>query len=227
VTASLPAAVLFDLDGTLADTAPDLIAALERLRAGLGLAAIDTRPLRNLASRGAVAILEHGLPEIDASARDVLRSRFLDDYHEHCWESSRPFDGMPEFIEALERCGIRWGIVTNKLESLARAVVERAGWQARMACLIGGDSAARPKPAPDPVLAACRAIGAPPARTLFVGDDERDIVAGAAAGARTAAALWGYIADPAAVAGWGADLVADSPAALGEALGIAPRRTPA
>lgn len=214
----LPDAVLFDLDGTLADTAPDLIAALERLRSALGLPDVETRGLRERAGRGAVAMLEGGLPELEATARDDLRAAYLDDYQARCWEASRPFDGMPALLDALESRGIRWGVVTNKIERLARSVIVQAGWADRMGCLVAGDTAKRPKPAPDPVLQACRALGADPGRTVFIGDDERDVIAGREAGARTVAVLWGYAPDADVVAGWGADAVAGTPGELTDLL---------
>jgi phosphoglycolate phosphatase len=219
-----PLAVLFDLDGTLADTAPDLIAALERIRNRLGLPVIDPAPLRTVASHGAVAILEAGLPELGAADSERLRPEFIEDYRRHCWDRSEPFDGMRELIAALEDNGTAWGVVTNKPGVLAREVVGRAGWGARAACLIAGDSAGRPKPAPDPVRMACRAIGVAPAEALLVGDDERDVIAGRAAGTRTAAALWGYIDNPESVAAWGADCVVASPTELGRDLGVLPSR---
>ena len=219
-----PDAVLFDLDGTLADTAPDLIAALDRLRAQLRLPVIDTAPLRNVASRGAPAILEAGLPEWDASEREAVRARYLDDYARHCWDASRPFDGIPALLDALDSAGIGWGVVTNKTERLARPVLAHAGWTARAGCLVAGDTAARPKPAPDPVFAACRMLGADPRRVVFVGDDERDVIAGQAAGNRTVAALWGYIDEHRRVADWGADATAESPAAVARLLGLSPQR---
>jgi phosphoglycolate phosphatase len=216
-----PNAVLFDLDGTLADTAPDLIGALQRLRDELGLPARETGRLRDFASRGAPAILEAGLPELDAVERESLRERYLDVYAAHCWRDSRPFDGMPALLDALEHAGISWGVVTNKIERLARLVVEQAGWAGRAGCLVAGDTAARPKPAPDPVLAACRMLAVAPERTVFVGDDERDVAAGRAAGTRTVAALWGYIPEPERVVDWGADAVAEAPGDLPRLLRVA------
>ncbi|MBL39661.1 MAG: phosphoglycolate phosphatase [Xanthomonadales bacterium] len=214
MTDRIPEAVLFDLDGTLADTAPDLIAALERLRLELGLPAIETGPLRECVGRGAVAVLEGGLPELGPADREAFRARFLDDYQARCWEASRPFDGMPDFLDDLESLNIPWGVVTNKLERFARPVMERAGWSGRMGCLVAGDTVTQPKPAPEPVLAACSALGVDPARAVFIGDDERDVIAGRAAGTRTVAALWGYIAEPDRVDAWGADAIAEAPGVL-------------
>ena len=208
------AAVLFDLDGTLADTAPDLLGALERLRERLGLPAIDTRPLRCVVSRGAQGILEAGLPEFDEDERESHRAAFLDDYAARCWDASRPFDGVPETLDRLESLGLPWGVVTNKIARFAGPVVEAAGWQGRAGCLVAGDTVSRGKPAPDPVLHACRLLEVEPADTLFVGDDRRDIEAGRAAGTATAAALWGYVPDDEDPTEWRADLRLTSPAAL-------------
>ncbi|MDT8409362.1 MAG: HAD hydrolase-like protein [Wenzhouxiangellaceae bacterium] len=211
-------AVLFDLDGTLADTAPDLIGALARLRIELGLPATDSGPLRALVGRGAVAILEAGLPELGRSDREAFRERFLDDYRVNCWVESRPFEGMPECLEKIESLGLAWGVVTNKIARLAGPVLEHAGWSRRAGCLIAGDTTARPKPAADPVLAACAALGVAPANVLFVGDDHRDVLAGRAAGCITAAALWGYIPSAEDSHAWQADLMLESPVKLGEAI---------
>jgi len=214
-----PRAVLFDLDGTLADTAPDLIGALNDLRRGLGLADADPA-LRALASRGALAILDAGLPELPADRREALYAPFLERYRARCWVDSRLFEGMAGCLARIEASGGRWGVVTNKLEALAREVLRGAGWLDRAGCLIGGDSASRPKPAPDPVLAACRALGVTPARTVMVGDDHRDVLAGRAAGAGTIAVRWGYLPDGEDPSTWGADAVADCPQDLPALLGL-------
>lgn len=212
-------AVLFDLDGTLADTAPDLIAALNRLRLELGLPATSEVPLRPLASRGAIAMLEVGLPELDDQQRRAFHQHYLDLYRSHCWDRSRPYAGIPDCLQRIESAGRQWGVVTNKLESLAETLLVQAGWVGRCGCLVGGDTAARPKPAPDPVLEACRRLGVEPARTLLIGDDLRDIQAGRAAGTRTIAAAWGYILPDLDVATWGADRVLASAEHLADWLG--------
>ncbi|MEM7053849.1 MAG: HAD-IA family hydrolase [Pseudomonadota bacterium] len=199
-------AVLFDLDGTLVDSAPDLIGALNRLRQTLDLPEIESAPLREVAGRGAVAILKTGLPEMDEAQREAFRDRFLDDYQAHCWQKSHVFDGVPDVLNCIEHSGLAWGIVTNKLMRLAQPVIEQAGWQRRCGSLIAGDSTSNPKPAPDPIVLACQQLGVRPEEALFVGDDLRDIQAGRAAGCKTAAAHWGYIAADQCASDWRADL---------------------
>ena len=204
-------AILFDLDGTLVDSAPDLIAALNRLRQRLGLPETESAPLREVAGRGAVAILKTGLPEKNDAEREAFRTGFLDDYQAHCWQHSYAFDGVPEILDRIEDQALVWGVVTNKLKRLAAPLVEQAGWHARCSVLIAGDSTPNPKPAPDPVLAACETLGVEPTQTLFVGDDHRDILAGRAAGCRTVAALWGYIPAEESTGDWQADLNFNTP----------------
>lgn len=216
----LPAAVLFDLDGTLADTAPDLLSALSALRQRLRLPAIDLSPLSQLASRGALAILDAGLSELAPEERQAHRSRYLEAYRAACWVKSRPFDGIPEVLLMLEQRGVPWGVVTNKMQWLAEPLLKQAGWGIRSACLVAGDTTSRPKPAPDPVLAACERIQVDPPSVVFVGDDERDVAAGRDAGTRTIAAQWGYIPDPETIANWGADAIAAQPHDLPRLLGF-------
>lgn len=207
-------AVLFDLDGTLADTAPDLVAAVARLRKRLGLPETDLSHLPALAGRGAVALMRAGIPELDEHEREAWRETYLDDYLEHCWVASRAFDGVEDLLERLQLMGLVLGVVTNKIERLARPVIERAGWKHVFGSVIAGDSVSRPKPAADPVLEACRQLGVDPAAALFVGDDERDVQAGRAAGTRTAAAAWGYLGADQRPESWRADLLVDRPIGL-------------
>lgn len=209
-------AVLFDLDGTLADTAPDLLAALDGIRARLGLEPLDHEALRHLVALGAAGLLDAGLPELSAEHRESVRDEFLESYRARCWHHSRPFPGIQELLDNLDARAIPWGVVTNKLESLARPVLEQAGWLTRAVCLVAGDTASAPKPSPKPVLAACAAMGVSPGHVLLVGDDRRDVDAGRAAGTTTAVALWGYLPlndDPIS---WNADLYLESPVRLRE-----------
>ena len=206
-------AVLFDLDGTLADSAPDLVAALATLCAEIGRAEPDPVAVSRVVSAGGRAILRCGLPGIDEAQVEALLPRYLDLYAARGNASTRLYDGIDEVLRDLEGQGIAWGIVTNKLAWLAAPVVEKLGLARRCGALVAGDTLARRKPDPDPVLHACALLEVDPARTLFVGDDLRDIEAGRAAGTRTIAAAWGYLngGDP---ADWGADAIAATVAAL-------------
>lgn len=207
-------AVLFDLDGTLIDSAPDLVGTLNDLRRDHGLAPMPYAELRAHASKGAAGLLKAGLHELDESRRGLLRDTFIERYRQRLWQDSRAFDGMDEVLRALAAAGFELGIVTNKIESLARPLVKQAGWLHLFGTLIGGDSTPIPKPDPGPVLAACRALGVAPDECVLVGDDERDVRAGRSAGSRTLAASWGYIADSDSPHLWGADGILDGVAEL-------------
>jgi phosphoglycolate phosphatase len=187
-------AVLFDLDGTFADTAPDLAYALNRMRRERGLPPLPLAVTRPVTSLGARGLLHAGFgvtPENPDYAR--LREEFLSYYEQDLCRETRLFPGTAEVLDTLEARGLRWGIVTNKAERLARLLLDRLRTGSRAACIIGGDSTGRIKPHPEPLLAACRAIGMDAAACIYVGDDRRDVEAGHAAGMRVAVALWGYL----------------------------------
>ncbi len=211
-------AVLFDLDGTLIDSAPDLLAALDRARARLGLPGGDHAALRHHASRGAAGILAAGLAERPGLDLEPIKQQFLDDYAADLWCRTRPFPGIEQLLGRLVKAGKPLGIVTNKISRFADPVLEHAGWESRFACLVTGDRVKRPKPDPEPVFAACRALDVAPANVLFVGDDRRDVEAGLAAGTMTAVAAWGYIEPGENPGNWGADLLVRSPEELWAAL---------
>jgi len=205
VSASGLQAVLFDLDGTLVDSAPDLVGTLNDIRRDHGLEPLSYEVLRHHASRGALGLLAAGMPEFDADAAAALRDEFIDRYRSRLWQDSHGFDGMEDALEALSSAGLKLGIVTNKIESLARPLIEQAGWLHLFPALVGGDSTPRPKPDPGPVIEACRLLQVAPADCVMVGDDERDVRAGRSAGAGTAVALWGYISPSEQPGRWGAD----------------------
>lgn len=185
-------AVLFDLDGTLLDSAPDLIATLNHLRADLGLAAMPVDDLRHFVSRGALGLIKAGMPPCDDKTREQWRASFLAHYEENSFIHSRPFDGVELLLSELASRNIPWGIVTNKMEYLSFPIIEKAGWLNSASAVVCGDTVANNKPHPEPVLAACQIIGVTPESTLMVGDDIRDIEAGRRAGSHTAFALYGY-----------------------------------
>ncbi len=206
-------AVLFDLDGTLADSAPDLVAALSALSREIGEPEPDPIAVSRVVSTGGRAILRCGLPRIAEERIEELLPRYLHLYAERGNVSTRLYEGIDEVLRSLEARGIPWGIVTNKVGWLAAPVIEQLGLKGRCSALVAGDTLSVRKPDPAPVLHACALMKADPLLTQFVGDDLRDIEAGRAAGTRTIAAAWGYLngGDPHS---WGADAIANDVAAL-------------
>jgi len=185
-------AVLFDLDGTLLDTAPDLVGALNHVRRHERMAPVALEEFRHLASRGALGLLRAGLPDADEDALELRRQRFLRHYQENLYEYTRPFAGVECMLAQLEANAIPWGIVTNKPEYLAIPVIEAVGWSSRAACLICGDTLEQRKPHPAPVLVACELTGVEPGQALLLGDAPGDLEAGEAAGVLVALATYGY-----------------------------------
>lgn len=203
-------AVLFDLDGTLVDSAADLHAALNRLRGELGLGPFPFGVFRGLVSQGARAMLSRGLLPESPGSIDALLPRFLELYAGLLARHSRCFPGVHALLDALEQRAVPWGIVTNKPGWLARPLLGGLGLQTRCRVLVAGDTLALKKPDPAPVLHACQALGLPPGRCLFVGDDERDLKAGRAAGCPSVLVGYGYVDDAARAAAWRADDWADT-----------------
>lgn len=184
--------MLFDLDGTLLDSAPDLVGALNHVRESEGLKPLPVNRLRRFVSHGAAGLLNAGMPATDEETFERWRQRFLRHYAQHSYEHSSLFDGIPEVLRALESAGKPWGIVTNKFQSLTRAVITAAGLSPTADCVVCGDTLPQSKPHPAPVLLACETIGVEPRDVLFVGDDPRDLQAGHSAGTQIAAVLYGY-----------------------------------
>ncbi|MGE0858276.1 MAG: phosphoglycolate phosphatase [Gammaproteobacteria bacterium] len=191
-----PRAVLFDLDGTLLDTAPDFYLALNALRAEAGLPPLDHALIRPHVSHGSPAMLRLAF-DIDAThaSYETHRARFLELYASVLASATVPFPGVPALLDALAARGLPWGIVTNKPGWLTTPLLARLALDARAACVISGDSTARAKPFPDPLLAAAAALGVPPTACVYVGDAERDVVAARAAGMPVLVARYGYL-DP-------------------------------
>lgn len=195
MTAVIPqvTACLFDLDGTLADTAPDLAAALNRVRAENGLPPLPVDVLRPMASHGARGLLQVGMDVgVDDPRYPALKDAFLAHYLAAIDVQTRLFDGVAALLARLHDAGVPWGIVTNKLGAYTGPLVDRLPWPYPPGCVVSGDTAARPKPAPDPLLHAARQLGRPPQQCIYVGDDLRDIQAARAAGMRAIAAAYGY-----------------------------------
>jgi 2-phosphoglycolate phosphatase len=186
-------AVLFDLDGTFADTASDLASAINVMRRARRLPDLPLSATRPVSSHGARGLLNAGFG-IGPEHPDyrAMREEFLALYERDICRETRLFPGIGELLDAIEGRGLRWGIVTNKAERLARLLLEELGMSARAACIIGGDSTPNLKPHPGPLLAACGVIGEEARACIYVGDDRRDVEAARAAGMRPVAVDWGY-----------------------------------
>lgn len=208
-------AVLFDLDGTLADTAPDLVHALNTLRHEHGLAPVDYTLARGEASHGSGALLKLGFGVTPEAAEfESLRTRFLALYADSGCARTRLFPGMEALLEQLRAQGLQLGIVTNKPSYLTAPVLAALRLGRPFDCVVSGDTTPFCKPHPEPLRHAARMLEQPPAHCVFVGDAERDIVAGRAAGMYTLVALFGYLRPEDRPATWGADGLLETPADL-------------
>jgi phosphoglycolate phosphatase len=204
--------VLFDLDGTLADTAPDLADALNRVLVEAGRAPLPYERIRPEASYGGKGLVQlgFGVGPDDARFAD-WRARFLECYAEKLCAHTTLMPGMGALLDALEQRGLNWGIVTNKPAFLTDPLVAQLGLARRAACVVSGDTTANSKPHPEPILHACRLAGSLPQQCIYVGDAERDVQAGLAAGMKTLGARFGYIRPNDRPEDWGADALIDAP----------------
>lgn len=221
MTSRAPRAVLFDLDGTLIDSAPDLAGAGNDMRAARGLPALPLaqfRPMVSHGARGMIGIAFGKSPE-DAGY-EALRDEFLAGYEQRLLRETRVFDEMAPVLQALEAAAIAWGIVTNKAERFTLPVVRGLDLERRVGVVIAGDTTPHAKPHPAPLLEAARRLALAPDACVYVGDDLRDIQAGQAAGMPTIAAAWGYLGDGAPIETWGADLVIERPSQLLKFVGL-------
>ncbi|MCG8369419.1 MAG: HAD-IA family hydrolase [Proteobacteria bacterium] len=201
-------AVLFDLDGTLVDTAPDMVAVLQAMQAEHGVHPVTYPEGRMQVSNGALGLLRLGFPGIDVEYGGDLHLEYLDRYAGELCAASRVFAGLDELLETLDAAERRWGVVTNKPGRLTRPLLDSLGLASRSACIVSGDSLPVRKPDPAPLLLACDMAGIEPRRAIYVGDAARDIEAGLRAGLGTIAAGYGYITDDDDPRGWGADVIA-------------------
>ena len=213
LTLPAPRAVLFDLDGTLADTAPDLAAAVNWLRTERGLDPTPYDVLRPTASAGARGMIgaAFGLAPGD-DGYEALRLAWFERYQIAMWEHTTLFDGIVELLAGIEQAGMAWGIVTNKPMRFTDPLVPQIAL-AHAGCIVSGDTTPHAKPHPAPLLEGARRLGIAPEQCWYVGDDLRDIEAGRAAGMVTVACAWGYCGaiEPSA---WGADYLLDTPSHL-------------
>jgi phosphoglycolate phosphatase len=208
--------VLLDLDGTLLDTAPDMAAALNRLRAENGRAALDPGVIRPHVSHGAAALVRLGFPDVSEDEFQRLRERFLLVYASDIARATTVFPGFEAVLVALEAARVPWGVVTNKQTSLTTPLLEHMRLTQRAACVVCGDTVGQRKPHPAPLLHAAGLVGLEPRECVYVGDAERDVQAGRAAGMHTLIALFGYLGEHDRPELWQADALIQEP---GELLG--------
>jgi phosphoglycolate phosphatase len=216
------AAVLFDLDGTLIDSAPDLGAAADQMRLARGLPSLPYEQYRPMAGAGARGMLEIAFgAEPGHASYDVLRDEFFVNYEICMTQRTVVFEGVGQLIEQVRQRGLLWGVVTNKSSRFTDPLTRTLPLFATATTIVSGDTTPYAKPHPGPLLEAARRIGVAPERCLYVGDDERDVVAGLAAGMKTVAASYGYLGKKTDVGSWGADAQINSPLALLQLLVIA------
>jgi 2-phosphoglycolate phosphatase len=211
-------ALLFDLDGTLLDTAPDMAAALNELRREASLNPLSFQNVRPLVSHGATALVRLAFPGADMPALNALRERFLEIYSGRLAVETRPYPGMLEILSRLEASEIPWGIVTNKPGWLTVPLLEQLSLRHRAHVIVSGDTLAKRKPDPEPLLYAAAQLGVTSGDCVYVGDDERDVLAGRAAGMRVFVALFGYILPGERPREWPASGWVESPEAIGHLL---------
>jgi len=205
--------VLFDLDGTLLDTAPDLAAALNHVLVRQGREALAYETIRPWVSHGGLVLVKKGFGiEADHPDFDTYKQQLLDYYSENIAVHTRLFPGMAEVLDELDNSGIKWGVVTNKPAWLTDPLVQQMGLQERCACIISGDTLEERKPHPAPLQHACRLIGCSEKESVYIGDAARDIEAGNNAAMPTLVALFGYIGDEDEPGNWGATGMVKHPA---------------
>jgi len=208
-------AVLFDLDGTLIDSAPDLGAAVDRMRTERGLSSLPLshyRPMAGAGARGMLGLAFDMKP--DHPDFPAMREEFFANYERCLTERTFAFEGVAELIAQLNARGLPWGVVTNKSERFSLPLTRAMPLFATVGTVVCGDTTPHAKPHPEPLFEAARRMGVTPERCVYVGDDERDIIAGHAAGMGTVAATYGYLGQKAEPASWGAHAAIDTPLAL-------------
>ena len=213
-------ALLLDLDGTLLDTAPDMGGALNRLRGESGLEPLPAAVIRPVVSHGAMRLVKLGFPQAEGDEFERLRLRFLELYSQFLAVDTQLFPGIEAVLAELEERAIPWGVVTNKPGWLTDPLMAALGLDRRAACIVSGDTVAERKPHPLPLLHAAERIGLAPSDCLYVGDAERDIQAGRAAGMTTVVAAYGYISSDDEPERWDPTGIVEHPLELLDWIGL-------
>jgi 2-phosphoglycolate phosphatase len=203
--------VLFDLDGTLADTAPDLISSLNKALNEHGFDTVAPEIIKPFISHGALAMINASQPMISDQLKAEILETMLDYYQNNVAEHTVFFSGMADTLEAIEAQGLKWGVVTNKRERFTYPLMEALKLTQRAACIISGDTTDKPKPHAEPMLAACKQANVEPQECVYIGDALHDIIAGKNVRMKTLAAVYGYINPGDAPETWGADALIESP----------------
>jgi len=212
-------AVLFDLDGTLVDTAPDLAAALNAVLRSHQQAELNYLEIRPVVSNGADALIKLAFGEALTTTKQLnLKNELIEHYQQNIAQHSVLFDGLEDALVHLESKKIPWGIVTNKPEHLTLPLLKQMSLTSRAGCIVCGDQVKNPKPHPEPIYLACQQLSVAPEHSIYIGDAERDIRAGRLAGLKTIACEFGYIPASSDINTWRADLVIDSSINLSNAL---------
>lgn len=206
--------VLFDLDGTLVDTAPDLIASLNRTLEAFGYSPVESDELRPFISYGAMAMINQSLPNLDEEQKQQMLAHMLDSYQQNIADQSQLFDGMADVLAVLEAKGLKWGVVTNKRERFTLPLLSALKLDQRAVCSVSGDTTAFSKPHPEPMFEACRRAGIAAENCVYVGDAAHDVAAGKTAAMKTLVALYGYLKPDDKPESWGADGFISHPAHL-------------
>jgi N-acetyl-D-muramate 6-phosphate phosphatase len=203
--------VLFDLDGTLVDTAPDLVACLNRAITKHGFPPVDLLEIRPFISYGAASMIERAASDADEALKQSMLEDMLTDYQNNIAEHSVFFQGMTDTLLTIEKLGLKWGVVTNKRERFTHPLMQALQLTERAACIISGDTTTNSKPHPEPMLTACLRAQVKPENCVYIGDAAHDITAGKSANMKTLAALYGYLKQDDQPADWGADGLISSP----------------
>ncbi|MCK5899096.1 MAG: HAD-IA family hydrolase [Methylococcales bacterium] len=208
--------VLFDLDGTLVDTAPDLIACLNSALKVHGFEAVDSQKITPYISHGAGAMIQQSNLKTDQSTESQILETMLSHYETNILSYGGFFDGIEETLDFIEQNGLKWGVITNKQKRFTEPLMNALNITQRCACIISGDTTSKSKPHPEPMLAGCQQAGVNPKNCVYIGDAKHDMMAGQSVNMKTLAAVYGYLTPDDRPQTWGAEALLTSPIEIKE-----------